>query len=103
MLKQVQYDAEGNPLFSFPFLLGRNADGTNGQPVVALVVVHVVIDRIEVEFPRVVRKVRAERTRPVVAIGTGIGELTAVADARSGQEDEQTIVTTRKQHPIYPI
>ena len=67
-------------------MLGR-ANGTNGLPVVAVVVVHVAIARIEVEVPRVVRVVRVERTRPVVAVGPGIVELTVVAVAGSGQED----------------
>ena len=41
---------------------------TNRLAVVAVVVVHVAIARIEVEVPRVVRVVLVERTRPVVTV-----------------------------------
>ena len=55
--------------------------------VVAIVVVHVVIVRIEVEVPRVVRVVRVERTRPVVPVAACIVEAAIVAVASSGQEE----------------
>jgi len=61
--------------------------GRHGLTFVAVVVVHVVIVRIEVEVPRIVRVVRVERRRPVVAVGTGIVEVAVVAVAGSGQED----------------
>lgn len=63
------------------------ANSANGLPVVTVVVVHVAIARIEVEVPRVVGIARVERTRPVVAVGTGIVETTIVAVASSGQKD----------------
>ena len=52
-----------------------------------VVVVHAVIARIEVEVPRVVRVVRVERTRPVVAVAACVVETTIVAVARSRQEE----------------
>ena len=54
------------------------------MPVVAVVVrVHVV--RIEVHVVRVVRVVRIERRRPVVAVGTDVVQVVVVAVARGGQ------------------
>ena len=61
--------------------------GSDRLSIVAVVVVHVVIVRIEVEFPRVVRVVRVERTRPVVAVRASVVELTVPTVARSGQEE----------------
>ena len=55
--------------------------------IVAVVVVHVVVVRIEVEFPRVVRVVCVERTRPVVAVAACVVEIAIVAVASSGQEE----------------
>ena len=55
--------------------------------VVAVVVVHVGVARIEVEVPRVVRVVRVERTRPIVAVAAHIVELIVPAVAGSGQEE----------------
>lgn len=54
--------------------------------VVAVVVVPIPIARIEVEVVRVVRVVRIERGRPVVAVGAGIVELAIPAVARSRKE-----------------
>ena len=63
-------------------------NSANGVPTVAVeVVAHVVTARIEAEAPRVVRSVRVERTRPVVAVGTSMAELTIVAAAGSRQKD----------------
>ncbi len=55
--------------------------------VVAVVVVHVGVVRIEVEVPRVVRVVRVERTRPVVAVVACVVELIVPTVAGSGQEE----------------
>ena len=55
--------------------------------IVAVVVVHVVVVRIEVEVPRVVRVVRVERTRPVVAVAASVVEAAIVAVASGGQEE----------------
>ena len=54
--------------------------------VVAVVVVPIPIARIEVEVVRVVVVVRIERRRPVVAVRTGIVELSIPAVARSREE-----------------
>ena len=62
------------------------ADGAHRLTVVAVVVVHVHVVRIEVEVPRVVRVVRVERTRPVVAVVACVVELAVPAVAGSGQE-----------------
>ena len=62
-------------------------DSANSKPIVAVVVAHAVIVRIEVEAPCEVRIVRVERTRSVVAVGTSTVELTIGAGASSGQED----------------
>ena len=57
------------------------------MPVVA-VVVRVHIARIEVHVVGVVRVVRIERRRPIVAVGAGIVEVVVVAIARRGQTVE---------------
>ena len=62
-------------------------NGPHRVTVVAVVVVHVGVARIEVEVPRVVRVVRVERTRPVVAVAACVVETAIVAVARSGQEE----------------
>ena len=62
-------------------------NGPHRKAVVAVVVVHVGVARIEVEVPRVVRVVRVERTRPVVAVRASVVELTVPTVARSGQEE----------------
>ena len=54
--------------------------------VVAVVVVPIPIARIEVAVVRVVVVVRVERGRPVVAVRTGIVEVTIPAIARSWEE-----------------
>ena len=51
--------------------------------VVTVAVVPVDIVRIEVHVPRVVRVVRIERRRPIVAVGAGIVKIVVVAIARS--------------------
>ena len=61
------------------------ANWTDGLSVVTVVVVPVHIAGIEVHVPRVVRIVRIERTRPVVAVRTSIVEVTIVHVTRSGQ------------------
>lgn len=66
-------------------MLWLRAHGPHGLTVVA-VVVRVVIARIEVEFPRVVRVVRIERTGPVVAVGACVVETRIVAVPGSRQE-----------------
>ena len=43
-------------------VLGGHADRAHSKPIVAAVAAHAVIDRTEVEVPRVVRVVRVERT-----------------------------------------
>ena len=82
------------------------ADWTNRQPIAAGDAPHVVIVRIEVEVPRglrIVHNVRAERTRPVAAIGTNtIGTIIRAA-ASSRQEDGVAIGAAGDQHPIYTI
>lgn len=63
------------------------ADCSDRLTVVAVVVVHVGVARIEVEVPRVVRVVRVERTRPVVAVAASVVKLIVPAVASSGQEE----------------
>ena len=55
--------------------------------VVAVVVVRVDVVRIEVQVTCVVRVVRVERTRPVVAVRTCVVERTIVAIPGSRQEN----------------
>lgn len=54
--------------------------------VVAVVVVRIDVSIVEVQVPRVVRVVRIERRRPVVAVRTLIVETRFVAVARRRQE-----------------
>ena len=56
------------------------------MPVVTVVVVPVHIVGIEVDVPRVVRIVRIERRRPVVAVGTDIVEIGIVPVTCGGKE-----------------
>jgi len=56
-------------------------------PVVAVVVVEVVVVRIEVQVPRVVRVVLVERRRPIVAVGAHIVEVAVVAVTRRGKRN----------------
>ena len=60
---------------------------THSVTEVAVADVHVVIARIEVEVPCVVRVVRVERTRPVVAVAACEVEAAIVAVASGGQEE----------------
>ena len=48
---------------------------------------HVLVARIEVEAPRVVRVVREERRRPVEAVLTRVEQLGTVAAAGGGEEE----------------
>ena len=57
------------------------ANWTNTKPIVPIVVVPVHVAGIEVHVPRVVRVVRVERTRPVVAVAACVVERTVVAVA----------------------
>ena len=66
---------------------------TNSEPVVAVVVVHVAIARIEIEVPRVVRVIRVERTRPVVTVRASIVETAFVAVAGGRQEETYSIAS----------
>ena len=59
---------------------------TNALTVVAVVVVRIDVSIVEVQVPRVVRVVRVERRRPVVAVRTLIVETRFVAVARRRQE-----------------
>ena len=61
------------------------ADWADRLSVVAIVVVPIHVVRIEVHVVGVVRIVRIERTRPVVAVRTSIVEVTIVHVTRSGQ------------------
>ena len=61
------------------------ADWADRLSVVAIVVVPVHVVRIEVHVVGVVRVVRIERTRPVVAVRTSIVERAFVHVTRSGQ------------------
>ena len=56
------------------------------MPVVTVVVVPVDIVGIEVDVPRVVRVVRIEGRRPVVAVGARIVEIGIVPVASGGKE-----------------
>ena len=68
-------------------ILGLRADGAHGETGAAVVVVvPIPIARIEVEKGRVAAAVREERGRPVVAVRTGIVEVTIPAIARSWEE-----------------
>ena len=60
--------------------------GADALPVVAVVVVPVHVARVEVQVVGVVRVVRIERTRPIVAVGACVVERRVVAPARSGEE-----------------
>lgn len=59
---------------------------TDALTVVAVVVVRIDVSIVEVQVPRVVRVVRIERRRPVVAVRTLIVETRFVAVARRRQE-----------------
>ena len=59
---------------------------TDREPVVAVVVVPVDIAGIEVHVPRVVRIIRIERGRPVVAVGTHIVQRGVVPVACGGKK-----------------
>ena len=63
------------------------ANRTDRLTVVAIVVVPVHAVRTEVEVPRVVRVVLAERRRPTVAVVADIVEIRTVAIARSGKKN----------------
>ena len=69
----------------FPIIPGKGGccDGANGEAVVTVVVVDVVVATVEVEVVRVVAVVGIERTRPVVAVRALIVEVAPVAVARS--------------------
>lgn len=56
------------------------------MPVVTVVVVPVDIVGIEIHVPRVVRVVRIEGRRPVVAVGTRIVEVRIVPVASGGKK-----------------
>ena len=72
-------------------MLTRGPHCSDRLTVVAVVVVHVVVVRIEVEVPRVVRVVRVERTRPIVAVRPNVVEIAIPTVARSGQEETPSI------------
>ena len=61
------------------------ADWPHGLSVVAVVVVPIHVARIEVHIPRVVRVVRVERTRPIVAVRTSAEQTANVAVTSSRQ------------------
>lgn len=68
-------------------MLPRRTHWSDRLAVVAVVVVHVVVARVEVEVPRVVRVAGVERTRPVVAVAACVVEAVIVTVAGSGQEE----------------
>ena len=63
------------------------AHWANAKPIATVVVAPEHTAGIEVHVPRVVRGVRVERTRPIVAVAACIVERTDVAGARGGEED----------------
>ena len=67
-------------------ILGLRADGAHGVTVVAAVAVPRPTARRAEEAARAVVVVRVERGRPVVAVRTGIVEVTIPAIARSWEE-----------------
>lgn len=77
---------------------------TYRKPVIAVVVVHVLVVRVEVEVPRVVRIVRIQHTRPVVAVLTRVVETRTVAVASGGQAAcELTLVSVPFVYNIFEI
>ena len=87
-------------------VLTRRAQRADSVTVAPAAVAHVVIVRIEAEAPRVVRVVRVERTRPVVAATASVVELAIPAAASGGQEETITIErseqTTLNLPPLFP-
>ena len=68
---------------------------THRPPVVtAAAVVPIVIARVEVKCIRAVRTALVERTRPIVAVRTGVAEAAIVAITRSGEENAVAIVAS---------
>ena len=82
---RLSVDRMSNDMVSY-FLKVLLADRPNREPIVAIVVVPVLVVRIEVEVPRVVRVVLIEGRGPVVAVRTHIVETRVVAKTRSGQK-----------------
>ena len=67
--------------------MSAEAHGANTLAVVAVVVVPIHVARVEVQVVGVVRVVRVERPRPIVAPRTSIVERRVVAIPRSREEN----------------
>ena len=68
-------------------------NGPHRKTVVAAVIAHVNIARLEDEVPYAVRVVSEERTRPVAAVVADTAEIVAPMVACSGQENTITIMS----------
>ena len=77
-------------------ILGLRADGAHGVTEEAVVEVPIPIARIEAEVVRVVDAARVERGQPVVAVRTGIVEVTIPAIARSWEEKLTSVISSHK-------
>ena len=71
------------------------------MPIVAVVVVPIHIVRIEVEVVGVVRIVRIERTRPIVAVRPCVVQITIVAIASSRKTKHTTTPKTTSVFLFY--
>ena len=78
----------------FRQVLPRRTHWSDRLAVVAVVVVHVDVARIEVEVPCVVRVADVERTRPVVAVAACVVEAAIVTVAGSGQEEYSSMIAS---------
>ena len=83
-------------------VLTRGAHCSDGLTVEAVGGAHAVIARTEVEEPRAAWVARAERTRPVVAVRANVAELVVPTAARSGQEEDGSVLTFKKTS-VYPV
>ena len=94
------------PTSSLRLLLGEPLDGTNGLPVVAVVVARTVCARIEAKVPCFgVAVVRVRNGRPVGASRTGMAEQRLDAEAGTGKEDADgsIITSTADNIPIHAV
>ena len=90
------------PVTEQRLVLTRGTHPTNRLPTAAVVVVHVAIDRTEVEVPRAVRADRVERTRPEVAPTASIVEIAIVAVA-SGRQEETVAVRGGEESSVHAV
>lgn len=84
------------PVMEQKLVLECGAHRTDRETAEPASVVHAVTVRKEVEVPRVVRAVSAERTRPVVAVAASVDEFIDPTVAGGGQEKSVTVACGEK-------